>query len=90
MKNQISIRAALVVIAAEAVFIACIVWAYAGLPGARLDTGAPSITIRFEPPPNNAYQHAGSQWPKFSGPVPRAVRPTAYLLAATSRPARPI
>jgi hypothetical protein len=50
MKNQISIRAALVVIAAEAVFIACIVGAYAGLPGTRLDTGAPSITIRFEPP----------------------------------------
>jgi hypothetical protein len=50
MRITVSLRAALTVIAAEALFILCAGWVYAGMPGARADTGAPSITIRFETP----------------------------------------
>jgi hypothetical protein len=50
MRKLVSLRAALVVVAAEAAFILCATWVYAGMPGARPDTGAPSVTIRFETP----------------------------------------
>lgn len=54
MRTRISFRAALTVIAAEALFIMCATWVYAGMPGLGLDASAPSVTIRFEmpaPPP---------------------------------------